>query len=263
MGGRGSAYQKLVNKAENLEQFQNEQYNGEKVNPDDFINDKETEIQNDMFHLLKNVGISTRESTDKVNRQSLTTNQKQAHFIATEFDYLLNETKIDVQLGSENIKDKKISGYTAPWYNNGLQLRVVLDDKRLNNPTEARKEITKSVSETWHVPINVKENANKYTITHEMGHAIEECIFEKLRKNNSHNPEYHDSKKLATNIRNEVKEIYKNQYAKPGENVNMNISEYSRKNSMEWFAETFSNLVLSDKPMPVALALNDFLERFK
>ena len=42
MGGRGSAYQKLVDKAEKLKQNQNEIYDGEKVNPDDFINDTET-----------------------------------------------------------------------------------------------------------------------------------------------------------------------------------------------------------------------------
>ena len=263
MGGRGSAYQKLVDKSEKLKQFQGELYDGQRVNPDDFINDVETEIQNDMFHLLKEVGISTRKSTDNVNRQSLSDNQKQAYFIATEFDYILNETKIDIQLGSENIKNKDTSGYTAPWYKNGLQLRIVLDNKRLNDPNNAKKEISKAVRETWHVPINIRENSDKYTITHEMGHAIEECLFAKLRKNNSHNPEYNDSRKLAIKIRNEVENILKNNYAKYGENATMNISEYSRKNSKEWFAETFSNLVLADEPMPVSLALNEYLERFK
>lgn len=43
----------------------------------------------------------------------------------------------------------------------------------------------------------------------------------------------------------------------------MNISRYSTTNSMEWFAETFTNLVLADDSMPVALALRDYIESFK
>lgn len=43
----------------------------------------------------------------------------------------------------------------------------------------------------------------------------------------------------------------------------MNISDYSTTNSMEWFAETFTNYILADKPTPVANALGEYLRSFK
>ena len=64
-------------------------------------------------------------------------------------------------------------------------------------------------------------------------------------------------------VRKEVEEICKNNYTKKSKTVNMNISEYSKKNSMEWFAETFTNLHLAEKPTPVALALSEYLDNYK
>lgn len=43
----------------------------------------------------------------------------------------------------------------------------------------------------------------------------------------------------------------------------MNISDYSTTNSMEWFAETFTNYILADKPTPVANALRDYIWSFE
>ena len=264
MGGRGSAYSKLVKNVEKLIQEQNEKYdNNLKVDLADFINDIESEIHDEMFDRLKDVKVSTRKSTDEVYRNSLKINQKQVELIAKEFDYILNETSSDIQLGSENIKDRGTGGYTVRNIANGFDIRVVLDSKRLNDPRMERKETADSIRSNWHVPINIKEDARKYTITHEMGHVIENCIFEKLLKENRTNSRYYDTRWLAIKIRNEVENIAQNNYTKSGEKVKMNISTYSKENSMEWFAETFTNLVLADEPMPVALALRDYIESFK
>lgn len=64
---------------------------------------------------------------------------------------------------------------------------------------------------------------------------------------------------------------YKNKYTNNQNNDMIYLSEYSKSeelggtgNDLEWFAETFTNLILAeDKPTPVALALNDYLWRFK
>lgn len=69
---------------------------------------------------------------------------------------------------------------------------------------------------------------------------------------------------LAIKVRNDVEKILKNKYTKHGEDAIMNISKYSTTNSMEWFAETFSNLILTDKePTPVAKALDDYIRSFE
>ena len=92
---------------------------------------------------------------------------------------------------------------------------------------------------------------------------IEELLFERMRKNNSHDKNYWNDRWLAIKVRKEVEEICKNNYTKKSKTVNMNISEYSKKNSMEWFAETFTNLHLAEKPTPVALALSEYLDNYK
>lgn len=64
---------------------------------------------------------------------------------------------------------------------------------------------------------------------------------------------------------------YKNKYTNNQNNDMIYLSKYSKSiklggtgNDLEWFAETFTNLILAeDKPTPVALALNDYLRRFK
>lgn len=263
MGGRGSLYNRLVKESNNQERNQLEDYsNNERVNPEDFITDEESEIHDDMFIKLKSLGVSTRESTDNVNRIGLSQQQEQAEILAKEYSRFFEETKQDIQFASENIKDPKTGGYTAPLRAGGLQVRVVLDSKRVNNPTWHSEIIRDSVKGGWHAPIDLSENSNKYTVTHEMGHVVEECVFEKLLKENPNNSKYYDARWVATKVRNDVYEICKNKYTKKGESVNMNISDYSERNSMEWFAETFANLHLSEKPMPVALALSEYLERF-
>lgn len=62
-----------------------------------------------------------------------------------------------------------------------------------------------------------------------MGHVIENCIFEKLLKQNPNNSMYYDTRKVAIKVREDVEEIYKNNYTKKGKTVKMNISEYSKK----------------------------------
>lgn len=263
MGGRGSKYKRLVEESNKRLTEQREDYsNNEPVNPEDFITDEESLIHNDMFIKLKSLGISTRESTDKINSVGLVQQQEQVEVLAKEYQRFFKEAKQDIQFASENIKDPQTGGYTAPLRAGGLRVRVVLDSKRVNNPTWHDELIRRSVNDSWHAPIDLKDNAKKYTITHEMGHVVEECIFEKLLKENPNNSKYYDARWVATKVRNDVYEICKNKYTKKGESVNMNISDYSERNSMEWFAETFANLHLSENPMPVALALSEYLERF-
>lgn len=266
MGGRGSAYERLVNqllKSQEEQQLkQREEYNGRPVTIEDFLWDEESEIHDEMFNRLKGVNISTRESTDKVNKYALTINQKEVEFIAKEFDYILNEADFEIQLGAEKLSSKT-NGQTLPFIDNGkLRLRVVFSEDNLNNLAAYREKQIADVKSNWHAPIDIQTNASKYTAIHEMGHVVEWCIFKKIIRNN---PTISRSQKdLAIKVRNDVEKILKNKYTKPGEDAIMNISDYSTMNSMEWFAETFCNLILTDKePIPVAKALDDYIRSFE
>lgn len=265
MGGRGSAYNTLSNKLDEIRQEQYEIYDGEPVSYYDFLLDPESTIHDEMFNKLKELGFSTRESTDAANKYNLTLQQKQLEFLATEFDYILNENGVDVQFGTEDMYDST-QGYTSPFHNERGELmqRIVYRRDKLNSIKDTRELISKAVKNQDNVPIDIQANANKYIITHEMGHVIENCIFEKLLKQNPNNSMYYDTRKVAIKIRGEVEDICKNKYTKNGENVRMQLSEYSKVNSKEWFAETFTNLILAeDHPEPIALALNDYIRRFE
>ena len=64
---------------------------------------------------------------------------------------------------------------------------------------------------------------------------------------------------MAIRIKNEVINICKNKY----KNNNINLSNYSKTNEREWFAETFTNLELAEEPAPIALALGDYLKEYE
>lgn len=260
MGGRGSAYDKLIEALDKIKQEQHENYSGNlKMNIADFYNDEESEIQNSYFINLKKVNVSMRKSTDDIiHRLELSRQQEWAEVLAKEYKNYFGESKNNIQFASQNIKNPRIGGYTAWIENDGLMIRMVLDSKRINQPNFHKQTIKNSINEKWHAPININD-ANKYTVTHELGHVVERLLFEKLRKNNPHNIKYLDDKLLAIKVRDDVEKILKNKYTKSGEDVIINISDYSTKNSMEWFAETFTNLHLSEKPLPVAKALSEYL----
>ena len=68
---------------------------------------------------------------------------------------------------------------------------------------------------------------------------------------------------LQAEIKNEVLKIYQKDFAKDIQFDKIFLSRYSRTNDAEWFAETFTNLQLSDKPEPIALALQKYLRRYE
>lgn len=256
MGGRGSAYdRKNEEDLKDIEQIQREDYlDGEEVNPMDFITDEESDIKDEMFTRLKLNNVSMRKSTDDINKSYLTELQKYTEAIAKKYDYILDETISNVQFAGEYINDSSVGGYTAPLtIMGGLELRFVLNKNLIKDIKKFEQRNIYSVETKWHSPIDYKE-ARYYTLVHELGHCVESCIISRIQKNSNLS-----DIQIATNIRNEVEKICKTKY----KSDIINISKYSRQNSMEWFAETFTNLMLSSKPVSVARALNDYLEGLK
>ena len=61
---------------------------------------------------------------------------------------------------------------------------------------------------------------------------------------------------------------YKNKYTNNQNDDMIYLSEYSKSeelggtgNDLEWFAETFTNLQLSNNPAPIALELEEYIRR--
>lgn len=257
MGGRGAAY--LHTKGNDDKQLATLS----------FFNDPETEYQNQMFHKLKEFNISTRKSTDDIDDKILERQQTQIYNIAKKYNYILKETSssYDIQFGSENIQDEKIIGFCKPTLINGsIVQRIVLDKKQFSNYDKITKAVEKGVNDGHFVPINTKFKSRDYLITHEFGHGIENSIYEFERKKENKILNYNNylefREQKAIEIKNKVIEIWEKKYTTGKKDDKVNLSIYSGVNAREWFAETFTNLELAEKPAPIALALKEFLEEF-
>lgn len=249
MGGRGS---KLIEK----------HIKGNDNRQSDIIllNDPETEYKNDMFKKLKQLEISTRKSTDDIDDIVLKRQQEQFYNIAVKYKRILQNTtqKHEMQLQAD-----KLTGGTLAYCAFNLSEKsqsIVLDKNQLKDYDKIVDTVKRAVKAGHFVPINTTFKCRDYIITHENGHAIENGIIVKLSKTKELNSE--NIKKFQSKIKSEVFDIYLKKYKTGAEDDKIYLSKYSSVNDAEWFAETFTNLELSDKPAPIAQALGEYIRRF-
>lgn len=265
MGGRGANYfaiQKHKNSTDdNPFDFKNDSKN-------DFIDDKETQYKNEMFHKLKDLGISVRESTDDIDDKIFERQETAVYNIARKYQKILSKTTRtqDIQLGGYNPGKDGCMGYCEPDIKDGKIIqRVVVNKAYLKDYDEHIKVVEYGIKNKHFADANIRFNGRDYILTHEMGHAIENSIFESIREKHNMQLSANDyvicRKEWGKRIKNEVKEIWQNKYTTGKENDKLELSKYSKKTEREWFAETFTNLQLADKPAPIALALDEYLRR--
>ena len=230
--------------------------------------DPETLLQNEMFKKLKNQNISTRQSTDDIDDKIFERQQKQVLEIAQKYKKVLQNTtrNEDIQLGGEKISGTTL-GYCSLRYENGeLRQRIVLDKQLYSNYDKIKRTVDSAIRNRQFVPINQMFKSRDYIVTHEMGHAVENGIVAKIVKERNINMQVgllRSINNLQAEIKNEVLKIYQKDFAKDIQFDKIFLSRYSRTNDAEWFAETFTNLQLSDKPEPIALALQKYLRRYE
>jgi len=256
MGGRGSAYIKHTKSDDN------------KFKPSiELIDDPETEYHNEMFDELKKLKISTRKSTDVIDDKILERQQKQVINIVSKYNSIFEATTKDRELyfQAENISDGALAYCGSSINEKGsIVQRVVIDTKQYKTYDKIVEVVEDGINKKWFVPINTRFKSRDYVITHEFGHAVENSIFEKIkveRKLDNINLKGFTNT-FATKIKNEVIEIWKNKYTTGNIDDKIELSKYSEKNDREWFAETFTNLELADKPKPIALALGEYIRRY-
>lgn len=267
MGGRGSAY--IVKQHTSSNDSFPDIDTGYKVS--DFDTDIETEYHNEMFDELKKYKISVRKSTDDIDDKILERQEKTVLSIAKKYNKLLSLTSDvqDIQLGAEKFPSSGVLAYCAPNIKNGTTIqRVVLNKKYLKNYDKYLEVVDYGIKTKQFVPVNQTFNSRDYILTHEFGHAIENAVFEKVKKdNNLYFYTISDYSRLsdifATRIKNEVIKICQDKYknGKMLKKEDINLSSYASNDDFEWFAETFTNLELAEKPAPIALALGDYLGR--
>lgn len=112
----------------------------------------------------------------------------------------------------------------------------------------------------WIVNVDEK-NLVKYTMNHEFGHLLEELIILRRFLHSENNNKYSVFRIIeANNIRNRIISLCK----KNSICFEKNLSDNSKANHFEWFAELFTSYNLSSgKLKPIAFAFKEFLEEEK
>lgn len=228
--------------------------------------DPETEYHNGMFRVLKRLGWSTRQSTDKNQDVKLMDQQDVVRDITKEYSKFFKNTVDDNEIRLRSLPLQKVGVLGVCWappdklHRDKLQMHIAIDKKYIDS-SFAEKYQKISGRDNFNVPIHYL-NSDKYVTTHEMGHALENSIL--YKKHNNYYTAFNMNKKLDANvIKDDVVKLAERELHRKLTDQEIHLSEYSRKNSREWFAETFTNLELANEPEPIAKALKLYLERLK
>ena len=257
MGGRGSTLAfKHTQEDDNILNLGNPNINVD-------WNDPESDYHSKIFNELKKNKISTRKSTDDIDDKVLERQQKQVLNLSNKYKKILENTTIsaDIQFGSEKLTGGTLGYCAATLDNNGeLIQRICLDKRQLSNYDKVTKSVTSGVTSGHFVPINTMFKSRDYLITHELGHAVENSIIIKIVKNNKLQYTSFSKQNLQQKIKDDIINLWQTKYKKNGDKIY--LSKYSTKTPGEWFAETFTNLQLSDKPESISKALEEYLRRY-
>lgn len=277
MGGRGSSYYETKNAQieEKMRQALPQEIDLEELlnqlkklgNPQKRIQvkpDPESK-RNDylLFKKLKSFGISTRASTDSSTLENLKPHQEQLIKLSSKYDKITKTITLNNEI--EFSKDSKTNayGYLVPGeYSNGkIFIRLVLNDIVIDDSDYFVHMKNNAIKRHYSVEVD-SDKIKLYTTTHEFGHYLEENLFRKqYNKLNNLSINYSNFSNLeATRIKNEVIKIKNKKFANLKDSSIIEISDYSKTNNFEWFAETFTNLELSSNPQPIALALGEYLK---
>ena len=216
-----------------------------------------TKLNNDNYMICN----SMKEVDNKV--QSSTINQ-----IALLNDKYSNITKSI--LGDQQVKvrsfkinnihiktEKKTPNYTtmACWSKSSNQ--ICLNQRTMNNFDKALDDVKFSQS-TKHFMQTDVGTQDKYIITHEFGHFIEDCLITKRLQKTTFTQE--ERSKEALTITEEICKIAKKKFNATGNDIKQ-MSRYGYNNAFEWFAELFAKTQLSSDNISLSKAMNEFLEK--
>ena len=260
MGGRGASFQSHVNGGDQVIIGEGGVLGSMGQEEKD---DPESNIHNKPFLSLKDRKFSTRQSTDDLtNKELLEPHQNQMKNLLDDYKSIYSHITFndEVHLKSNNSVPDALGWVTTGAQNGKLVCNLTLNHRFYSKGKEHISEETrKGIEDKEFVPVE-KKNYSKYVVTHEMGHVLENALINKQARASK---EYRvvTKRNYENKIKDDIFEIYNEKY-KTSESTT-HLSNYAYENSAEWFAETFTNLKLSSKPEPIALAMKEYLDKNK
>lgn len=259
MGGRGASFQSHVNGGDQIIIGEG----GVLGSMEEEKPDPESEIHNKPFLTLKQRKISTRQSTDELtNKELLEPHQRQMASLFDEYNSIYKNVTMnkEVHFKANNEVPGALGWVTTGAQNGKLICNLTLNKRFFQKDKEyISQETEKGISTNNFVSVD-KKNYPKYVVTHEMGHVLENGLINKLARA-SKDYKVVTKRNYENKIRDDIMAIYNKKYKT--QESKTHLSDYCYENSAEWFAETFTNLKLSSKPAPIALALKEYLDKNK
>lgn len=257
MGGRGTSY----NNPDGIKGRQKENYKtGSSKWVDNAVKDaKETKrlpFKTDGTMKLNKEKIKVYDTTDPIAEGILKINLGKVKELQKVMDinYGIKTKKI---LDNEKTELKFFGGKSdgnsiAVYFDNN----IVFNIKKYNNIENIKALINRQMASQHFAKVD-NRNTTSYTVTHEFGHFVQDAIIKNRLEKKGLQYNLVTEREEAQVIRKEILKINKEKYG----NNDASVSRYGLTNSMEFFAEAFTESQLSSNKTTIAKAMNDFLKQ--
>ncbi len=268
MGGRSSTFKERIKGIDDLlKELEKKQKKKDYTVLD--LGDHTQEVELDSTYRnkirLQNRNYMVCKSMDEVDKDIRRVTLNQIMNLSHKYNNLthgyLDEQQVKIRsykINDINLKtQKKSPNYTtiACWSKSSNQ--ICLNQRRSKNIDDIVKTVDYSQS-TGHFMKTDAGTQDKYVITHEFGHFLEECIVQRRLQTKDYTQEERDRAVLT--ITEEICNIARNKY-KASNNDLRQMSRYGYNDAYEWFSELFTSTVLSSNKSPMQNAMNEFLKK--
>lgn len=228
----------------------------------DAEHDTISERNNDYIDILQDENINVCISTDNFKAENFNPNIKKIYEITDKFNGIAKNIKHS-QL---DVRGAEFEGNTVACFSYYVDRKddmTIFLNSNLSKVSKQMLELeTKSqVDAKYWSPCDKEEYIN-HTLAHEYGHFVEKLLIDKKMQadERSKNMSYVEKKQLhnilAVKIKFDILKIQQERFNKKDKF----ISDYGEKDSREFFAETFANLVNSKNPTTLAKSLEIYIK---
>lgn len=227
--------------------------------------------RNNMITTNDNI-VYNNDSLNELDERLVNTNRTQLESLLKKYPKVATFVKENsLHFGGKNTNAIAVTSHTYDM----KQLGIHLSNAYYKDYNKYIKTITDGINDGWFMPCS-KDNIDKYALTHEFGHLVENYLINEynianpseynafIRNINSATSRYQTSKVIKEYEKNICDKISRDIYsiAKTNNkdfNLHNNLSKYGYEKSQEFFAECFANMECG-KPNELGKAMQEYLK---
>lgn len=227
--------------------------------------------RNNMITTNDNIVYNT-ESLNKLDKRLVDINRTQLESLLEKYPKVANFVKENgLNFGGQNTSSVAITSHSYDM----KQLGIHLSNKYYKDYNKHIELISDCINDGWFMPCS-KANVDKYALTHEFGHLVENYLINEyninnpieysafVKKINGASTQYQFTKLIKEYENNICDKIARDIYdiaraSNKNFNLSENLSKYGYEKSQEFFAECFANMECG-KPNQLGNAMQEYLK---